>query len=95
MTQGNAPTVQFTDTERRILLLLSDDLPHTLGELFTCLDDELATMNAVHVHLRNLRKKLRLLGEDVLCVAVRRRVAYQHVGLPRRPYGTGRGNIPS
>jgi hypothetical protein len=72
---------QFTPTQRRILAVLSDGLPHTPGELHACLDDELAGRNAVQFHLSKLRKTLREVGQDVICEYYQRRFTYRHVRL--------------
>jgi DNA-binding CsgD family transcriptional regulator len=73
--------VNFTPTERRIVRLLSDGLPHPLAALKACLDDELAGPRAFRRHLTQIRRKLRDSGEAVLAVYHNRTLHYQHVRL--------------
>lgn len=71
----------FTITERKMLELLSDGLPHRVEELRPCLFDELSTRTAIQVHICNIRKKLVGKGEDIVCVIRNRATSYQHVRL--------------
>jgi hypothetical protein len=56
----------YTATEQRILDILGDGLPHRHSELWTCLNDELATRHTLSMHLTNLRKKLGPKGYGIL-----------------------------
>lgn len=69
----------FTATERRILNLLADGMPHRTNELLDCLNDELGTMNTVRVHVCAIRKKLRILGHDLVCEVNHRSTYYRQV----------------
>ena len=71
----------FTPTERRILSLLSDGLPHKRKEVHGCLDDDLAAMAAIRWHIMNLRTKLRRSGQDIVCELVGRTINYRQVRL--------------
>ena len=71
----------FTPTEKRILALLSDGNRHTREEVLACLDDDLAEMKAIKPHVSRIRKKLNLIGEEIVCVARDRSYFYQHVRL--------------
>ena len=51
-----------------MLELLSDGLPHTREELHACLWDENANLSTVKVHISIIRRTLRPLGEDIVCV---------------------------
>lgn len=53
-------------TEQRILDLLSDGQRHTREEIKGLLDDELADMVTVRIHVSNLRKKIAAKGENVV-----------------------------
>jgi hypothetical protein len=59
----------FTPTQSRILAILSDGMPHRPAELKMALaNEELASMNALRVHLAHIRQKLRPRGEDIVCL---------------------------
>lgn len=55
----------FSPTELVILRLLQDGHPHRPDELKRVAGDDLMTAGALSVHVSNLRKKLRLIGQDV------------------------------
>ena len=71
----------FTETEKKILLVLADGRPHRAEELMKCLTDELAEKYALWQHISRLRKKINPLGQDIVCVFVNRRNMYRHVRL--------------
>lgn len=71
----------FTATENRIVELLSDGRPHRREEIHALLSDNLAALPAIQVHISNIRKKIKLRGEDILCTLVNRQIHYQHVVL--------------
>lgn len=75
------------DVEKKILALLSDGQPHTKEEIHTCLWDECGSVNNVYQHISVLRKKLRPIGQDIVCTTRgnRYRNQYQHVILLRSP----------
>jgi DNA-binding response OmpR family regulator len=75
------PEVQFTPTEVRILALLSDGQPHAKTELLKCIDDELTDLTALRMHFTRIRRKIRPLGQDVICEFVKRQTMYRHVRL--------------
>lgn len=59
--------VHYTNTQRRILALLSDGQGHTKQEIFdTCIEDELAKLSAVNPHIMNLRRKLQESGQTIV-----------------------------
>ena len=78
----------FTPTEKKIMLILSDQQSHTKKELFDCLPDELGDIDNVQVHLTNIRKKIRPLGQDIACELVRDRFnsRYRLIRLLASPY---------
>lgn len=75
----------FTPTQRRILDVLADGLPHTREELHGCLNDDLGTLSNLWAHVSNIRKVLRPRGEDIVCVYHLRRLCYRHVRLLANP----------
>jgi DNA-binding response OmpR family regulator len=75
----------FTRTEKRLLAVLSDGKAHPRHELMACLNDELSERVVLRVHFSQLRKKLRPLGQDILCVYHMRSFWYQHVRLMCQP----------
>ena len=55
----------YTPTQQRILLLLSDGLPHTREEIRECIDTMSSNAN-IRTHLTILRKKLEGVGQAIL-----------------------------
>lgn len=58
--------VVFSDTEQRMLTVLSDCQPHKIMDLHACLEDKLGPTSNVHAHLTSIRKKIRPLGQTIL-----------------------------
>lgn len=76
----------WTPTQRRMLRVLADGLPHRREELHACLVDDLGALSNIQPHLSDIRKTLRPRGEDIVCEIVSRRICYRHVRLiARRP----------
>ena len=78
----------YTKTQQRILEMLSDGMPHTYLELFSCLPDpEGAMMDygagraTLAVKISDIRKHLRPKGQDIICEFNDRRRMYRHVRL--------------
>ena len=67
----------FTPTQRRMMKVLGDGLPHTRHELRDCFNDDRAADNNTRVHLTALRKKLRPQGKDILVEYVRSSLHYR------------------
>lgn len=78
MSVGNG---KFTPTQKRILAVLADGDAHTPEELLKCLDDELADIPTLQVHICRIRKVLRPAGQDIIAEYVRRDCRYRHVRL--------------
>jgi len=70
-----------TPTQGTMLRVLSDGFPHTREELHRCLPDELGPLSNIRAHLTSIRKRIRPLGQDVICELVNRRICYRHVRL--------------
>jgi hypothetical protein len=77
-------SIEFTETQERILALLSDGLPHTRSEIHGCLPDDMGAITNIKAHLTAIRKKLPP-GEMILFTIDRlNRRVYQHVRQIRR-----------
>jgi hypothetical protein len=74
-------TSAYTPTQKRMLRLLADGLPHPRTELFQCLVDDLGPLSNIQPHLSHLRKRLRPKGQDIICEIDRRRICYRQVRL--------------
>lgn len=71
--------LDLTPTQRRMLKVLADGLPHSREELHACLDDELGPVSNIKAHLTYLRRKLRPRGEDIFCVRTFGGMHYRYV----------------
>lgn len=70
----------FTPTQKRILDVLADGLPHRRDELLDCLDDPLcSTRENLQAHLTRLRVKLRPAGHDIICQLLNNCLHYRHI----------------
>jgi len=80
------PVTEFTPVQRRMLAVLSDGMPHRKHELYPCLNDDLADMKAITVHISAMRKILRPKGEDIVCEYNRYIYWYRHIRLLQSAY---------
>ena len=76
----------YTPTEQRIMTMLSDGQFHTRGQLMGCLGDELTAVGTLHVHLTNLRQKLRPMGQDIIFRNIEGVSCYMHARILASPY---------
>ncbi len=76
--------MEFTKTEGKMLQILSDGLAHTREEIFSCLPDDLGRLSNIRKHFTNIRKKIRPIGQDIICELKDRRICYRHVRLINR-----------
>lgn len=76
----------FTPTEKRILDVLADGLPHRPHEIHSCLDDELSTIAAIKPHLSRIRPRLRIKGQDIICEYRDKLYWYRQIRLLSSPY---------
>lgn len=77
----------YTPTEYRIIGLLSDGMPHSQKEMVKCLyDDDQGTVRNLIPHLHGLRKKLREIGQEIVCELVGNGTYYRHVRLLVSPF---------
>lgn len=78
--------IKFTKTELRMLEVLSDGYPHTRLELFACCGDQLSdARSTVLVHIANIRKKIRPIGEDIDCCIKNRKIHFRHIRMLKNP----------
>lgn len=83
----------LTPTQRRILAMLNDGLPHSRREIHGCLVDELGALANIRVHICHLRKMLRPMGHEIICEYAGRTLHYRRVKL--LPVAARRWKIPS
>lgn len=84
MSASNAEGLRsngYTPTQRKMLAVLSDGLPHSKAELHSCLHDDLGAVENIQIHLTNIRKRIRPKGEDILTQFIDRRLHYRLVRL--------------
>ena len=72
---------EFSPTQTKILMVLSDGLPHRFEELRACLPDDMSGITALRMALSRIREKLRPRGEDIICQHVNHSHRYRHVRL--------------
>lgn len=73
--------IRFTPTQQRMVDLLADGLPHPRQQLRECLYDELSEFSVVQNHISDIRKKLLLRGEYIVCELRGYQICYRHVRL--------------
>ena len=77
--------MEFTKTQLRIVEVLSDGKRHHSLELQMYLrkhePEGIAKHKSVIVHITGIRKKLRPVGEDIVCEYFQRKKYYRHVRL--------------
>lgn len=71
----------YTPTQRMLLEVLSDGLPHKRDDLRRLIDPDLCERATLRVHISHLRHHLRLDGQNILCVWHKRVWCYQQVKL--------------
>lgn len=85
-TKGNGLSLNgFTRTQRILLGILADGMPHSREELRVAIDG-LATFNNLQKHLTEIRRRIRPQSEDIICEYSRRRLCYRHVRLLHSAY---------
>ena len=81
----NGDALELTPTQRRMMEVFKDGLPHDRFELHGCLNDELGAKSNIAVHLTALRKKLNPHGKSILVQYVKNRLHYRLVQLIEQP----------
>lgn len=78
---------EFTPTEERMLVVLSDGDRHKKEELHKCLFDELSQLMTVNYHIQNMRRKLERKGQTIVVERGKGYdLFYRHVRLLASPY---------
>jgi len=72
---------EYTDSQKAILEILSDGRNHKREELLISLPTKSDGLAGLAAHLCRIRKKLRPIGQDIVCVLYQRQVHYRHVRL--------------
>ena len=57
----------YTETEQKMLAILSDGFRHRPHQLFDCLWDEEGRLENIQMHISNIRNRLRPQGQDIVC----------------------------
>lgn len=70
---------EFTETQQKMLTILSDGRVHTKEELHGCCGP--SSISTVRAHVYGIKQKLRRRGEDIVCAYDKGRFYYQHVRL--------------
>lgn len=73
--------LEFTVTQQKLIDILQDGLPHNRFELRDAIDGELTSLTNMQNHVSHIRKKLRPIGQDIICELVHGRICYRHVRL--------------
>lgn len=60
------PPYDFTPTERRLLRVLADGLPHRKGDLLACMPDEAGLDANVATHIYRIRLKLAVRNHTIV-----------------------------
>lgn len=63
-------TVKLTPTQQKFFDLMADGQRHYVDEFIALLPDPLGNLDNVQVHIDNLRKIIRTIGEDVVAERV-------------------------
>jgi hypothetical protein len=69
-----------TATQRRVLALLSDGMPHTKEQIRACLHDDMGSLDNVKVFIYYLRRILPP-GQAIICENTGKGTRYRHVRL--------------
>lgn len=80
------PVADLTPTQARIMAVLADGYAHIKEELQRHLDDELSCPQNIIMHIANVRKKIRPLGEDIVTELLAGKTYYRWVRLLGNPY---------
>lgn len=78
----------FTPTQRLIMNVLSDCLPHKKEEI--CMrvwgEFEPTTVSSLHGHFDDIRKIIRRRGLDIICQFYQKQMQYRLIQLVSNPY---------
>ena len=79
--KNKSPHDSLTKVEGRMMSVLQDGNLHTPLELHGCLEDELGPVTNIHVHLSNMRDKIRPTGHTIVFHRIDGATFYQIVRL--------------
>lgn len=71
--------MHLTPTEQKIIDLLKDGLPHSRHDMISTLQYASGDFNALAQRIFFLRRKVRLLGQDIVTALCKGGIHYQHV----------------
>jgi hypothetical protein len=66
-TMNTKPVKGFTETQRKMLLILADGQRHSRYELLECVPDEYAGFKALQFHISKIRTIIAPMGWDIVC----------------------------
>lgn len=69
---------RFSPTQQRIVDLLADLMPHSNEEIYGMLLTA-KSVNHIQMHISNIRKIIRPIGQDIRCILERGNTFYQLV----------------
>ena len=72
---------EFTATELRIVMALSDGLPHKKKDLLKIVSQKEIQSNNLNMHISKIRQKIRPLGQDIICELIGYSINFRHVRL--------------
>ncbi len=75
----------FTPIQTRMLAVLQDGRPHKKSELWECIGDSVASYSTIKVHICFIRRKLRPLGQDIVCEFRHKMIYYRQVRMLNPP----------
>jgi hypothetical protein len=79
MSNGVKP--QFTETQQKIVNLLSDGNAHQRKKLHALLPDPQSKLSSINIHISRIREKIEPQGYTIVCELVNRQICYRHVRL--------------
>lgn len=71
--------VKLTATQQRFFDLMADGQRHYVEEFINLLPDTLGNLDNVEIHINNIRKVIRPLGEDIVSERIYRNKTYRRM----------------
>jgi hypothetical protein len=82
MISPTAEQLRLTPTEKLLFQALADGKPHRPDELLKIIDEDgLSDRAALANHIKNMRAKLNIVGEEVVCQSFGNHTGYRRVRL--------------
>lgn len=85
MSVGGITPSKFTQTEMKILNLLSDGMKHLKKDLSEAMYQDREGVNTLSVHVTRINKILRPIGQEIITQLIGRDSYYRHVRLLVNP----------